>query len=155
MSCGFIYCLAPLYKIYCRNSGFSKSQISEQAPLSSTSKKKIRVRFLSNTDKKIMWEFKPLQKYIDVKLGTGYLAFYNAKNISCSETKGIATYNILPQRAALYFNKIQCFCFEEQILNPEEDIAMPVYFYIDESIENDPLLKNIKEIILSYTFFKS
>jgi cytochrome c oxidase assembly protein subunit 11 len=150
---GSIYSLVPLYKVYCRKTGFSGSNASNSLPVSSKLERKIKVKFISNTDKGIPWEFKPLQNSISVKIGTGNLAFYMAKNKMNFPTKGIATYNILPGRAAAYFNKIQCFCFEEQTLGANEYVNMPIYFYIDKSFVDDPSLKNLEEIVLSYTFF--
>jgi cytochrome c oxidase assembly protein subunit 11 len=150
---GSIYSLVPLYKLYCRKTGFSGSSISNACPLSPNSERKIKIKFISNTDKNIPWEFKPLQNSLTVRVGTGNLAFYTATNKAYYNTKGIATYNIIPNRAAAYFNKIQCFCFEEQNLDAKESINMPIYFYIDESFVDDLSLKNLEEIILSYTFF--
>jgi cytochrome c oxidase assembly protein subunit 11 len=101
------------------------------------------------------WKFSPLQTAVNVKPGQTALAFYTASNFTDKDITGLATYNIIPARAALYFNKIQCFCFEEQRLGAGEQIEMPVFFFLDPDIETDPNLKNTKEIVLSYTFFKS
>jgi cytochrome c oxidase assembly protein subunit 11 len=90
-----------------------------------------------------------------VEVGSPVLAFYHAKNLFGNESAGIATYNIVPQRAAIYFNKIQCFCFEEQRLQNGEEVDMPVYFFIDPEYTKDKHLDNVKEIVLSYTFFNS
>ena len=87
--------------------------------------------------------------------GETALAFYTAKNNSDKAIIGVATYNVIPSKAALYFNKIQCFCFEEQRLEPGEEVDMPVFFFIDPEMLNDPSLCNVNNIILSYTFFKT
>ena len=150
---GSIYSLVPLYKVYCRKTGFYGSNVSDNFPVATKSERKIRIKFISNTDKSIPWDFKPLQNSISVKVGVANLAFYIAKNKMSFPTKGIATYNILPSRAAAYFNKIQCFCFEEQTLGAKESVNMPIYFYIDNSFIEDHSLENLDEIVLSYTFF--
>ncbi|XP_047143915.1 cytochrome c oxidase assembly protein COX11, mitochondrial isoform X2 [Hydra vulgaris] len=93
--------------------------------------------------------------YCQLTPGETALAFYTAKNLSDRPIIGIATYNVVPFSAGQYFNKIQCFCFEEQQLNPREEVDMPVFFYIDPEIDEDPLMEKVKEIILSYTFFES
>lgn len=152
-----MYALVPLYKLYCQSVGFSGSQVTPNLPgvQKETEKRLVKVIFEANLDKKLGWSFKPLQKNMNVHVGAGSLAFYNAQNHCSEESSGIATYNIIPQRAALYFNKIQCFCFEEQTLGCGENVDMPIYFYIDPEFNTDKHLKNINEIVLSYTFFNS
>lgn len=155
---GLVYALVPLYKLYCQSIGFSGSQITQSVPSidkKETKNRMIKVIFEANIDKKLGWSFKPLQKHMNVQIGTGTLAFYNAHNYFNEECSGIATYNIIPQRAAIYFNKIQCFCFEEQTLGSGENVDMPVYFYLDPDFINDKHLDNVQEIVLSYTFFNS
>ncbi|KAG2535679.1 cytochrome c oxidase assembly protein COX11, mitochondrial-like isoform X1 [Panicum virgatum] len=89
-----------------------------------------------------------------VKPGESALAFYTAENRSSAPITGVSTYNVAPMKAAIYFNKIQCFCFEEQTLLPGEQIDMPVFFYIDPEFETDPKMEGVNNIVLSYTFFK-
>ena len=101
-----------------------------------------------------LWSFQPSQQFLTVKPGETALAFYTASNVSDESVIGMSTYNIVPEYAAPYFNKIQCFCFEEQRLEPGETVDMPVFFYLDPEMLADPMLKNLKEIILSYTFNK-
>ena len=99
------------------------------------------------------WTFYPLQKSIDVYPGDTALAFFMAKNETNEAVTGVATYNVLPLKAGLYFNKIQCFCFEEQRLQPNEEIEMPVFFFLDPEIESDARFTDVEHIMLSYTFF--
>lgn len=87
--------------------------------------------------------------------GETALAFYTARNPTNKPVIGISTYNVIPFEAGAYFNKIQCFCFEEQQLNPNEEVDMPVFFYIDPEICEDPKLEFLEDIILSYTFFEA
>jgi cytochrome c oxidase assembly protein subunit 11 len=101
------------------------------------------------------WDFKPIQSEVKVAPGETVLAFYSAKNPLPVPVNGVATYSVMPFEAGLYFNKIQCFCFEEQRLNPNEAVDMPVFFYIDPEYAEDPRLENVDSIVLSYTFFEA
>jgi len=101
------------------------------------------------------WKFKPQQQSVKVVPGETALAFYKATNPTKSAITGVATYNVFPPKAGLYFNKIQCFCFEEQRLRPGEEIDMPVFFFIDKEILTDASLDHVNNITLSYTFFKT
>ncbi|XP_046660305.1 cytochrome c oxidase assembly protein COX11, mitochondrial isoform X3 [Homalodisca vitripennis] len=101
------------------------------------------------------WNFKPQQHEIKVMPGETALAFYTARNPSDKPVIGISTYNVVPFDAGQYFNKIQCFCFEEQLLNPHEEVDMPVFFYIDSEFAEDPKMEFVNEITLSYTFFEA
>jgi cytochrome c oxidase assembly protein subunit 11 len=87
--------------------------------------------------------------------GDTALTFYTAQNLSNQTLTGVATYNIVPAKAGVYFNKIQCFCFEEQRLKGKEFVELPVLFFIDSDFLKDPKMKDIDSITLSYTFFKT
>ncbi|URD86130.1 cytochrome c oxidase assembly protein [Musa troglodytarum] len=112
------------------------------------------VQFNADVADGMPWKFTPTQREVRVKPGESALAFYTAENRSSTPITGVSTYNVTPMKAAVYFNKIQCFCFEEQRLLPGEQIDMPVFFYIDPEFETDPKMDGINNIILSYTFFK-
>ncbi|KAG5520134.1 hypothetical protein PMAC_001210 [Pneumocystis sp. 'macacae'] len=113
------------------------------------SAKKIRVTFNADVSDSLEWKFVPLQKEIYVLPGETALAFYTAHNKSDHDIIGISTYSVSPPQVASYFSKIACFCFEG------ESVDMPVFFFIDPDFVNDPLVRNIETITLSYTFFKS
>ncbi|VDN33336.1 unnamed protein product [Gongylonema pulchrum] len=115
----------------------------------------IRVAFNADLESSMKWQFKPLQKEIYVHPGETALVFYSAYNPTDKPIVGISTYNIIPFQAAYYFNKIQCFCFEDQILNPGEQVDLPVFFYIDPEYVNDPDLEYTEQLLLNYTFFES
>ncbi|EJW82582.1 cytochrome c oxidase assembly protein CtaG/Cox11 containing protein, partial [Wuchereria bancrofti] len=115
----------------------------------------IRVSFNADLHSAMKWQFKPLQKEIYVHPGETALVFYSAYNPTDKPVVGISSYNITPFQAAYYFNKIQCFCFEDQILNPGEQVDLPVFFYIDPDYTSDPDLEYTDSLILSYTFFES
>ncbi|KAG1687133.1 Cytochrome c oxidase assembly protein COX11, mitochondrial [Nymphon striatum] len=117
--------------------------------------KPIKVRFNADKSSSLRWMFHPQQTEITVYPGETALAFYTATNPTDKPIDGIATYNIVPYEAGKYFMKIQCFCFEEQRLNPNEEVDMPVFFYIDPEFSEDPRMEFLKELTLSYTFFES
>lgn len=157
---GLSYASVPLYKVFCQMTGFGgTTQVAtvEQArkiePVEGGNL--IQIYFSSNVHSTMPWRFVPTQRTIKVVPGETALAFYTVKNKSDKAVTGIATYNVHPPKAGLYFNKIQCFCFEEQRLNPQEEIDMPVFFFIDPEFANDPAMENVTNITLSYTFFKT
>ncbi|CAN8075756.1 unnamed protein product [Agarophyton chilense] len=115
----------------------------------------IKIRFNADVSAHVPWRFTPLQSEVVVLPGETVLAFYAAKNLSPEPITGIATYNVTPAKAAIYFNKVQCFCFDEQRLKPGEALDMPVFFYIDPEFASDENMSEIKDIMLSYTFFKA
>ena len=158
---GASYASVPLYRIFCSAMGVGgninilekKNYASSQTGI--TKNRDFSIEFTADTARGLPWEFKPSIRKLNVKAGETALTFYTARNKSDKNIIGIATYTIQPAQAALYFNKIQCFCFEEQMLNAQETVDMPVFFYLDKEILNDPKCKNVKDIILSYSFFKS
>ncbi|XP_017877504.1 cytochrome c oxidase assembly protein COX11, mitochondrial [Ceratina calcarata] len=157
---GCTYAAVPLYRIFCQtyNYGGTLSANHDSTKLRSVIPVKdrvINVKFNADTAATMQWNFKPQQTCIKVIPGETALAFYTAKNPLDIPITGISTYNVVPYDAAQYFNKIQCFCFEEQQLNPHEEVDMPVFFYIDPEFADDPRMENVNEIILSYTFFQA
>jgi cytochrome c oxidase assembly protein subunit 11 len=113
----------------------------------------VTVRFNSDVDPKLPWAFQPVQREVTLKVGESGLAFYRARNLSSQTTVGTATFNVTPLKAGPYFNKVQCFCFTEQQLAPGDSMDMPVSFFVDPAIEEDPNLRDVRTITLSYTFF--
>jgi cytochrome c oxidase assembly protein subunit 11 len=114
---------------------------------------RLRITFNSNVSSILPWKFTPQQREVRVLPGETALAFYTATNNSNEDIIGVATYSVSPGQVAPYFSKIQCFCFEEQRLNAGETVDMPVFFYIDPEFVNDPNMKGIETVTLSYTFF--
>uniref|UniRef100_A0AAQ4QIQ6 Cytochrome c oxidase assembly protein COX11, mitochondrial n=1 Tax=Gasterosteus aculeatus aculeatus TaxID=481459 RepID=A0AAQ4QIQ6_GASAC len=115
----------------------------------------LKISFNADTHASMQWNFRPQQSEIFVVPGETALAFYRAKNPTNKPIIGISTYNVVPFDAGQYFNKIQCFCFEEQRLNPHEEVDMPVFFYIDPEFDEDPRMARVDTITLSYTFFEA
>ena len=144
----------PFYDWFCRVTGFAGTTLTASNESNIVIDKEIKVRFDGSVDRELAWEFKPVQKEIKLKIGETALAFYEAYNPTDRPIMGTASYNVFPFNAGSFFTKIDCFCFEEQILAPGERVQMPVTFYIDPEIENDRDGKFIEQITLSYTFFK-
>lgn len=148
------YASVPLYRMFCSITGFGGTPKVAQTASETVGTKVLTVRFNSDTDPSLPWNFKPEQRQVEVKTGEQKLIFFSAENSSDHPVKGMATYNVTPDRAGQYFNKIQCFCFNEQVLQAGQKVSMPVSFFIDPAIEKDPYLRNVNTITLSYTFFK-
>ncbi|GGN53662.1 cytochrome c oxidase assembly protein CtaG [Novosphingobium indicum] len=152
---GLGYASVPLYRIFCQVTGYggtTKRVDAAQAASVVDSGRMMSVRFDANTARDMPWEFKPLQVKDSVSIGVRDMALFWAKNDSDKPITGTASFNVEPEQAAKYFNKIQCFCFTEQTLQPGEEVRMPVLYYIDPAILDDPDNKDVAEITLSYTF---
>jgi cytochrome c oxidase assembly protein subunit 11 len=147
------YAAVPFYKLFCAATGFGGTTRRSITAPSVISTKVIHVRFNADTDPALPWKFEPLEREVSVRIGENRLVAFRATNESAKETRGSATYNVTPNLAGQYFNKIQCFCFEEQRLKPGETVSMPVSFFIDPAILDDVNLQGITNITLSYTFF--
>ncbi|VDK68246.1 unnamed protein product [Onchocerca ochengi] len=150
----------PAYRMFCEKTatiGLAKiaDDMERVASMKKIKNRLIRVSFNADLHSAMKWQFKPLQKEIYVHPGETALIFYSAYNPTDKPVVGISSYNVTPFQAAYYFNKIQCFCFEDQILNPGEQVDLPVFFYIDPDYVNDPDLEYTDNLILSYTFFES
>ncbi len=150
---GMSFAAVPLYNLFCRVTGYGgTTQVAEQES-TVVLDRKITVRFNADTAKNMPWQFRPLQKEITVRVGETGLAFYEAYNPTNRRIVGNAVYNVTPTKAGLYFDKIACFCFDEQVLEPGQRVEMPVQFYVDPEIVKDGNLDEVKTITLSYIFF--
>lgn len=155
------YAAVPLYRALCSRTGFGGTPITDRRLFTQDklvpvdTDKKIRIAFTAETSSILPWKFTPQQREVYLVPGETALAFYKAKNRSDKDIVGMATYSVTPGEAAPYFNKIQCFCFEEQKLLAGEEVDMPVFFFIDPDFAKDPSMRNIDDIVLHYTFFKA
>ncbi|XP_041362510.1 cytochrome c oxidase assembly protein COX11, mitochondrial-like [Gigantopelta aegis] len=157
---GMSYAGVPLYRLFCQATGLGGKAVREEnaekiSNMSMVDDRIIRVRFNADVASSMRWNFRPQQTEVKVHPGETALAFYTARNPTPNPIIGISTYNVIPFEAGQYFNKIQCFCFEEQRLNPNEQVDMPVFFYIDPEFAEDPKLQKVDTITLSYTFFEA
>ena len=150
---GLAYASVPLYSMFCEVTGFGgTTQRADVAPETATDKF-ITIRFDANTAGSLGWNFHPAQSVMKVKIGEQNMAHYSATNTTGKVLTGSAIFNVTPSEAGAYFNKIQCFCFTEQTLKPGESADLPVDFFVDPAILDDPDSKSVSEITLSYTFF--
>ena len=150
---GMAYASVPLYRVFCQVTGFGGTpRISSGG--GKVLDQKITVAFDSNVNRGMPWKFRPVQRAITMRIGEEKLAFFEATNTSGRTITGTAVFNVSPPLAGQYFNKVQCFCFTEQTLKPGEKASMPVTFFVDPEVVNDPDLKNLKTITLSYTFYE-
>lgn len=143
----------PLYRIFCQQTGYGGTPKIAIAPRGQIRDRTLRIQFNADTNPGLPWKFKPLQHEITVRVGEVGLAFYSAENLSDKPIKGMAVYNVSPNKAGAYFNKIECFCFIDQTLQPHQKVEMPVQFFIDPEFADDKMVDDIKVITLSYTFF--
>jgi cytochrome c oxidase assembly protein subunit 11 len=157
---GLGYAAVPLYSMFCQVTGFGgTTQRATEAEAVSAEKaatgKTISIRFDASLASGMPWQFRPEKVTETVTIGQRDMAFFIAKNNSAVPVTGTATFNVEPEQAGPYFNKIQCFCFEEQTLRPGEEVRMPVLFFVDPKALDDPNMKGVTQITLSYTFHKA
>ena len=152
---GLAFASVPLYRLFCQITGYGGTPRIAEVPLTqpTANAPMIKVRFDANVNAALPWQFLPGQREITVPLGEQTLTHYTARNVSETSVVGTATFNVTPYKAAPYFAKIECFCFTEQRLEPGREISMPVAFFVDPAILDDPNTQEVTTITLSYTFF--
>lgn len=149
---GLVAASVPLYNLFCRVTGYGgTTKVADHTV--TTTNRPITVRFDASKAKDLPWRFKPAQSRVDTHLGEQVLAFYTATNTSDRAVVGTATFNVTPAKAGQYFNKVQCFCFTEQRLEPGQSIDMPVTFFVDPALALDETTNEVTTITLSYTFY--
>ncbi|MBL6928628.1 MAG: cytochrome c oxidase assembly protein [Rhodospirillales bacterium] len=155
---GLAFASVPLYRLFCQVTGFGGTpRVETNGPTNTgpVSTRHITVRFDSNVNSALPWRFKPVQRQMNVRIGEATLAHFTAENLAQEPAIGTATFNVTPHKAAQYFAKVQCFCFDEQRLEAGQRVDMPVSFFIDPEILDDPNAQDVSTITLSYTFFRS
>lgn len=150
---GLSFASVPLYRLFCQVTGYGGTTNQAESAPDVILDREMTVRFDANVGRDMKWDFAPAHGPVPVKVGDSGLAFYRAHNPTDETIVGTATFNVTPQQAGYYFNKIDCFCFVEQALKPGETVDMPVTFFIDPEIADDPALDSVTTITLSYTFF--
>lgn len=160
---GLGFAAVPLYRLFCQVTGFggttmrateSEAALAERIAQSAGAGT-ISIRFDASADRGLPWTFAAAQPTQTVAIGQRQMAFYTARNNSDRPVTGRATFNVEPEQAGVYFNKIQCFCFTEQTLQPGEQVRMPVLYFIDPKAEGDPNMQGVEQITLSYTFHQA
>lgn len=151
---GLGFASKPLYDTFCKVTGFGGTPGQAEENLSEVIDRDVLVKFDSNVASGLPWEFTAQDKQMRVQLGASGLAYYTVKNTSISAVTGIASFNVTPIKAAPFFIKTECFCFEEQTIQPGEELPLPVLFFVDPQMDEDGRLDDVREITLSYTFFE-
>jgi len=153
---GLAFASAPLYDMFCRVTGFGGTPlVANAASDRPIGDRVVAVRFDSNVDPNLPWRFQPLEREVRVRVGEERLMHYRVTNVSQRPIVGTSTYNVTPEHAGPTFNKLQCFCFTEQLLLPGQSMDMPVVFFVDPDIAKDRRYDNVRTITLSYTFFEA
>ncbi len=150
---GMAYASVPLYNLFCRVTGYGGTTQRADAAPGAAGERTFVIRFNADVSPDLDWGFRPEAHEVTVRVGEEKLAFYRAVNNGYEPVVGTAVYNVSPQKVGAYFNKVQCFCFEQQILKPGEEMDFPVSFFVDPEIIDDRNLDDVKIITLSYTFF--
>jgi cytochrome c oxidase assembly protein subunit 11 len=152
---GMAFASVPLYKAFCAATGYGGTPniTAEAAP--GAVQRKITVMFEANTHPGLPWMFKPVQSQITLPLGQDQPAFYEARNNGATPIKGVAIYNVTPDKIGKYFHKTACFCFNEQTLTPGQEMQFPLSFWVDPKIATDPSTADVTTITLNYTFFQA
>ena len=146
---GLSFAAVPLYRLFCAATGFAGTPKIGPAVAPGGTGETIRVRFDANTNPGLPWTFGPVVTQVTLPLGEDQIAFYTARNRAKSATTGMAVYNVTPEKAAKYFHKTACFCFNQQTLEPGQTMEFPVSYWVD------PAIRDVMEITLSYTFYRS
>jgi len=152
---GLAYASVPLYDLFCKVTGFGGTPVARASNDTQATNRTISVRFDSNVAPGLNWRFAPETPAVTVKLGETTTVLYKVTNRGDKPTTGIATYNVQPDLAGTYFSKLECFCFTEQTLQPGETLESAVVFYVDPRLAEDPDVKDLSSITLSYTYFPS
>ncbi|MBK8208900.1 MAG: cytochrome c oxidase assembly protein [Rhodospirillales bacterium] len=144
-----------LYRLFCQGTGYEGTPKTENVVHSTqTSAAQVTVRFDANVNSALPWRFQPAQREVHLRLGEETLIHYTAANLSDQPITGTATFNVVPDKAGVYFSKLECFCFTEQTLAPGQEVSMPVVFYVDPGLAEDPTTRDVSTITLSYTFYR-
>jgi cytochrome c oxidase assembly protein Cox11 len=155
MMFGLVAYAPQLYRVFCGATGYGGTTQRAYSDPAVTSERTVTVAFDSNVAPDLPWRFEPEQRSVTVHLGEQKMVFFNAENLSDKPIVAHATYNVTPETSGLYFNKIQCFCFNEERLDPHQKIQMPVVFFVDPAFGKDPDNNAVDTITLSYTLLRS
>jgi cytochrome c oxidase assembly protein subunit 11 len=152
---GLSFAAVPLYRLFCQVTGYGGTTQVAEAPSAEAGERIVKVRFNADVDASLPWSFVPAQIEVALHVGEVGMAFYEARNPTDRAITGTAVFNVTPLKAGQYFNKVQCFCFDEQRLEAGQSVDMPVTFFVDPAIDDDPNLDDVRTITLSYTFFRA
>jgi cytochrome c oxidase assembly protein subunit 11 len=152
---GLSFASVPLYRLFCQATGFGGTTQRAAAAPGAISDAVVTVRFDAATAPELGWEFRPLEQAVQVHPGEQREVFFRATNRAAETVTGTATYNVTPTKTGIYFDKLQCFCFNAQQLGPGESRDMGVVFFVDPDLLTDPGTSDVRTITLSYTMFRA
>ena len=153
---GVSFASVPLYNLFCQVTGYNGTpQINAAAAPGAAEGPALTIRFDAQTQPELPWRFEPAQRSMALRPGEEGLAFYVAENHAPTPVEGISTYNVTPEVVGRYFHKTACFCFNAQTLAPGQTVDMPISFWVDPAIAQDPNTAGIRTITVSYTFFRT
>ncbi len=152
---GLSFAAVPFYDWFCRVTGYGGTTAVAESGADAILERTITVRFDASTAPDMPWSFRPMERTMELRIGETGLAFYEAVNLSDEPVAGTASFNVAPYSAGSYFTKIACFCFELQVLGPGERVEMPVTFYVDPAMVDDPEAGGLHAITLSYTMHRA
>jgi len=152
---GLSFAAVPLYRVFCQVTGFGGTTQRVAQGAGKVVNRTIEIRFNTDVDNELPWDFHPNQRSITLKVGETGMATFHAHNKGAAKIVGTAVYNVTPEKAGIYFDKIQCFCFTQQMLRPQESADLPVAFFVDPAIAQDRNLDEVTVITLSYKFYKA
>jgi cytochrome c oxidase assembly protein subunit 11 len=152
---GLSFVAAPAYRAFCRATGFAGATVRADQGPTARSERRMVVRFDANVAHDLPWRFQPEVPKVKIHVGEVATVIYKVENLSDHETRGLAAFNVTPGQAGAYFNKLACFCFQEQRLGPHEKAEWAVVFFLDPALEEEAMMNGVEEVTLSYTFFPS
>ncbi|MCY4541903.1 MAG: cytochrome c oxidase assembly protein [Rhodobacteraceae bacterium] len=150
-----VWASVPLYTWFCQVTGFGGNTLRAESNNVAAVGDSINVRFDASVERSMPWEFRPAQREVEIAIGESVVAHYTAHNPTNAVIAGSASYNVFPFAAGSYFVKIECFCFEQQVLQPGQTVEMPLSFYVDPEMLDDPETRSIGTVTLSYTFHRT
>lgn len=152
---GLAFASVPLYRLFCQVTGYGGT-VQEGGPAApGATGTRVTIRFMGMTQPGLPWQFAPEQRAMPLAIGEEGLAFYRARNTGLTPTTGVATYNVTPEIVGRYFHKTACFCFNEQTLEAGQEAEMPLTFWVDPKMLDDPNTRDIRTITVSYSFFRT
>jgi cytochrome c oxidase assembly protein subunit 11 len=153
---GLSFASVPLYRMFCQATGYGGTPKTEGVarPIG-VGDERVTVRFDTNVNSSLPWRFQPEKRQVQLRLGEETLVHFTAANLSDRPITGTATFNVVPEKVARYFSKLECFCFTEQTLAPGQEVSMPVVFFVDPALARDATARDATTITLSYTFFRA
>jgi len=155
MMIGLSFAAVPFYRWFCQVTGFGgTTQVAAAVPDAPMAARRVTIRFNADVDPRLPWRFWPEQRELSLAVGEPGVIIYRARNLTARDTVGVATFNVTPDKAGAYFNKVQCFCFDNQVLKGGEEAEMGVSFFVDPAMLDDPNMAEVDTITLSYTFFR-